>query len=234
MQWIVRRLAWEAIRSLIVDSWESVKKQSWWDRVGAGVCWLTGLWAEVPVEGKIVMALTGFSLFMAIRQMWFPHLFRKKRLRETEHQSIAENQQKPIVLPIEYGTDKLGYQGLFLKNDGSGSAFHVILDPLQMDGCTVRFTGAEVTYLRVGDRCFFSLGNVSLGPLKLDLKSSSTLLNLLRSWQTKIGDKWEAKVEGRIRYKDVDNVEYETRYSIGADVLSESGLAIKFIGSSRK
>lgn len=140
---------------------------------------------------------------------------------------VAESRNEPKVIPIKYGIGSCGTEmvtmedmaeGLFFKNIGGGPAFDVIAAPFQVGHPILSFVGPEVTYLEVGDTCFFRT-YVEHGP--------GSVFKLLRDWQTSIED-LAAEAEGRIHYKDVDGMEYETRYKIGADVLNrDSGLVVR-------
>ena len=172
----------------------------------AGLDWI--LWISIIVGV--------FALFMAIRQTWFPHGFRKKRPLD-----------QPTTIIPEYGSDGIGYEGLFLKNIGDAGVLDVTIDPLQIGNQTLEFGGPEVTYLEAGDTCFFRLENVPPALLLKDWKGSSIFLGILRKWQKSLGEDWRAEVEGRITYKDVRGLEHKKRFRIGVDVEAEMRLVVK-------
>ena len=95
-----------------------------------------------------------------------------------------------------------------------------------MGNHTIRFTGPEVTYLEPGSTCFFHPNEAPAILLK-DTQGGSPIFRMLRGWQREIGD-WGAEAEGRIQYESVDGVKYETRYTIGVDVLNRTdGLVVR-------
>ena len=144
-------------------------------------------------------------------------------------QTIKEgNQQssKPKVIPIKYGQDDRGYEGLFFENMGDAPAREVTIEPLRMGYRTVLFGGPEVALLKEGETCFFTLDSVSPTDLLEGIQFSMFFSKILRTWQTEIDDVG-AKAEGQIQYKDLHDREYEMRYEIGADVLSDNGLVVK-------
>ena len=151
-------------------------------------------------------------------------------------QSIVESasRRKPNVIPVKYGIGSSGTdfatiedlsEGLFFKNIGDGPAFDVIVSPFKIGNPTVSFAGAEVTYLEVGDTCFFRTC-VDCG--------SGGMFRLLRDWQNSIND-LGAEVEGRVQFKDEDGMGHETRYKVGVDVLNrDSGIVVRVEISSGK
>ena len=139
------------------------------------------------------------------------------------------SQEYPIVLPIKFRQDERGYEGLLLKNSGDIPVLDVVLDPLQMEDHTIRFTGAEVTYLEANATCFFPVAGISPAIVLKDLNSNSMVFNVLRGWQVSIGNKWDAEAEGRITFKDTAGHKYETTYRVGADIYSVNGLVVRFV-----
>ena len=228
MQWIVKKIAWEAIRSLVVNSWESIKKQPWWDRAGIGVGWLTGLWAEVPLEGKIVMALTGYCLFMAIRQALSPYFPRRWESQGIEKTIVAESRRKPIIIP-QYGEDDRGYQGLWITNEGRGAALSITMTPLQIGDESVRFTGAEVAYLKAGETRFFSLGNAPPTLIFRGWTGNSILMGMLQKRNLELDEGQEAVGEGLITYKDIQGAECKTKYEARVDNEADWGVVVRVV-----
>ncbi len=222
MRWLVGILKQFAGRAVwqIVFAW--IKKLSWWDSVGGVVAWLMGQWGNFSLELKIVLALLGFCLSMAIRQTWFPHgFFKKKRLRS------VENGKRPHVIPVESGWDERHYSGLFFKNNGDAPAYSVVVEPLQLGEAAVEFTGPEITYLEPGESFFLYPENWPPSIILLNKPFGNSLFELIRSWQLDIGD-LKAAAKGCIQYKDGSGSEYEIRYRIRRDVLNrKSGLAIE-------
>lgn len=230
MGWITRLVLSETAKKLLSSLLDWLKTKPYWDSVGAGLGWLAGWWADVPLEAKIVMALTGLCLFMAIRETilksWFPQGFRNRTTQEIKRKTESESRRKPMVVPTKGGYDDLGYHGIFLKNNGDDAAYHITMEPLRMGDHSIRFIGPEVTYLEPGDTCFFH-PHAAPAILLKNTPEGSPIFRMLRGWQGTIED-WGAEAEGEIQYENVDGVKYETRYTIGADVLNRiDGLVIR-------
>ena len=134
--------------------------------------------------------------------------------------STTPSGSKPNVVPTKSGWNDLGYHGIFVKNIGDSEAFHVTMNPLQMGSYSIPFTGPEITYLEPEDTCFFHPNDPPSVLLK-NIPSGSPIFRMIRNWQEEIGD-WRAEAEGWIKFKAVDGEEYETRYTIGADVLNRN------------
>ena len=231
-------ISWVAKKLALPLAWRIVlflaKDHPVWVSLGAA---MSGVLAYLVDLGWVIWffgAMSLFALIMGIRQTWFPQGFRKKRSQEIKREPVNESGNRPTILPVRYGRNDRDYEGLLLINDGTGPALDVVVEPLQMGDNPIRFTGAEVTYLKGGDTCFFSLGNSPPALLLRDWKGSSIFMGILRKWQKSLGDDWGASVEGLITYKDVDGSECETRYQIGADVLNDSGLFVKTIKTGYK
>ena len=174
--------------------------------VSGGLAYLAGLDWEV----WFFAAMGSFALFMAIWQTWF-------------------SKKKPRYIIPEYVRDDRGYEGLRLTNESSCAVLNVFIEPLQIGNQTVEFGGPEVTYLKAKETCFFRLENVPPALLLRNWKGDSTLMGVLREWQKALGDDWDATIEGRITYEDIQKLGHETRFRVGADVEAALGLSVTVI-----
>ena len=129
---LVASVVWQIILFL-------VKQQFWWPVVVAaaslGWAWIVGLF---PWYMWVVVLVGSFSLFMAIRQTWFPDGFRKKTIDEflTDHQdkirdAIQENVGVVLLRKIQYLYPKLQEWGIQMPeirpfvDTNRGRNFHI-------------------------------------------------------------------------------------------------------------
>ena len=176
--------------------------------MSAFLVWFTEL--GLPWFIWVCVITIPISLVMVIRQTWF-------------------SKKKPRFVIPEYVRDDRGYEGLRLTNEGSCAVLNVFIETLQIGNQTVEFGGPEVAYLKAKETCFFRLENVPPALLLKDWKGDSTLMGVLRKWQKALGDDWGATIEGRITYEDIQKLEHETRFRVGADVEAELGLSVTVI-----
>ncbi len=174
--------------------------------------------AQQWISGGLILA----STVVLIAYLWL------QKIKEGKLQI-----PKPKIDPAESGWDDRGYHGLFLKNVGDIKAYDVVMEPLQMGKYPIEFTGPEVSQLEPGDKCFFH-PNAAPAILLKNTPSGCPIFKVLRGWQREMGDKRSAEAKGRIKYKDRNGVDYETRYTIGVDVDANDGLVVRIETGSRK
>lgn len=184
-------------------------------------------WAFIFQRVKSGMTVLDLALLLIGVPAFF-YAFAPTKWRFWE-QRLAENRRKPQVDPVS-GWDKRGYHGLFLKNVGDAKAYDVTMEPLQMGKYSIEFIGPEVSQLEPGDTRFLH-PNSAPSILLRDFPSGAAIFKMLCNWRKEIGD-LEAEAEGRIKYKDRNGVDYETRYAIGADVLKSDGLTVRVVTGS--
>ena len=186
--------------------------------------WIEGLslfwWVLVSMGSGIAVGL--IALVLSI-------VWKKLRSDPPPASSSKSELNQPEVDPTS-GWDDRGYHGIFLKNVGDAKAYNVTMKPLQMGKYSIEFTGPEVSQLEPGDTRFLH-PNSAPSILLRNFPGGAAIFQMLRSWQMEIGD-LEAAAEGRIKYEDRNGVNYETRYTIGADVLNSDGLAVRVVTGS--